>query len=71
MRVTRARTAVYPLGGLFLRASLNGCGYVKLGGHQRAVGREHAGKAVTVVLEDGIATVLDGDRVPRRLVLRP
>jgi len=50
---------------------LNGRGYVKLGGHQRAVGREHAGKAVTVVLEDGIATVLDGDRVPRCLVLRP
>ncbi len=50
---------------------LNGRGYVKLGGLQRAVGREHAGKAVTVVLEDGVATVLDGDRVLRRIILRP
>jgi len=50
---------------------LNGRGYIKLGGHQRAVGREHAGKAVTVVLEDGVATVLDGDRVLRRITLQP
>ncbi|HEY8602443.1 MAG TPA: hypothetical protein VIL85_28735 [Thermomicrobiales bacterium] len=50
---------------------LNGRGYVKLGGHQRAVGREHAGKDVTVVIEDGVATVLDGDRVLRRISLRP
>lgn len=50
---------------------LNGRGYVKLGGLQRAVGRAHAGKAVTVVLEEGVATVLDGDRVLRRIALRP
>jgi len=50
---------------------LNGRGYVKLGGHQHAIGRAHAGKAVTVILEDGVATVLDGDRILRRLALRP
>jgi hypothetical protein len=50
---------------------LNGRGYIKLGGLQRAVGREHAGKMVTVVIEEGIATVLDGDRVLRRIVLQP
>jgi hypothetical protein len=50
---------------------LDGRGYVKLGGIQRAIEREHAGKAATVVLEDGVATVLDGERVLRRLVLRP
>ncbi len=50
---------------------LNGRGYVKLGGRQRAVGREHAGKAVTVVIEGGIATVLDGDQILRRIPLRP
>jgi hypothetical protein len=50
---------------------LNGRRYVKLGGHQRTIGREHAGKVVTVVLEEGIATVLDGDRVLRRISLRP
>jgi hypothetical protein len=48
---------------------LNGRGYVKLGGHQRAVGREHAGKVVTVAVEDGVATILDGDRVLRRFPL--
>jgi hypothetical protein len=48
---------------------LNGRGYVKLGGRQRAVGREHAGKLVTVVIEEGVATVLDGDRVLRRVPL--
>ncbi len=50
---------------------LNGRGYIKLGGHQRAVGRAHAGKAVTVVIEGGIATVLDGDQILRRIALRP
>jgi len=50
---------------------LNGRGYIKLGGHQRAIGRAHAGKAVTVALEDGVATVLDGDRVLQRIILRP
>ncbi|HEY8597262.1 MAG TPA: hypothetical protein VIL85_02460 [Thermomicrobiales bacterium] len=50
---------------------LNARGYVKLGGIQRAVGREHAGKAVTVVLKEGVATVLDGDRILRRIILRP
>jgi len=50
---------------------LNGRGYVKLDGHQRAVGRVHAGKPVTVVVEGGVATVLDGDRVLRCLILRP
>ncbi len=50
---------------------LNGRGVVKLGGHQRAVGRAHAGKAVTVVVEAAGATVLDGDRILRRIILRP
>ncbi len=50
---------------------LNGRGYIKLGGHQRAVGRAHAGKVVTGILEEGIATVLDSDRVLRRIILRP
>ena len=48
---------------------LNGRGHIKLFGRQRAVGRAHAGKRVTVVLEDGVATILDGERVLRRLVL--
>jgi hypothetical protein len=31
----------------------------------------HAGKDVTAVLEDGVATVLDGDRVLRRIPIQP
>ncbi len=38
---------------------------------QRAVGRAHAGTTVAVVVPAGIATVLDGDRVRRRIILRP
>jgi hypothetical protein len=48
---------------------LNGRGYVKLFGHQFAVEREHAGKTVTVLLEGNVATVLDGERQLRRIVL--
>ena len=48
---------------------LTGRGYVKLFGRQHAVGQQYAGRVVTVLLEDGVATVLDGDRVLRRIVL--
>jgi hypothetical protein len=48
---------------------LNGRGYLKLLGHQFAVGREHASKIVTVVLEEDIATVLEGEQVLRQIVI--
>jgi len=41
---------------------LNGRGDVKLFGRQHAVGREYAGRVVTVIVEGGMATVPDGDR---------
>ena len=37
---------------------LNGRGYVKLFRRQHAVGQRYAGHVVTVLLEDGVATVL-------------
>ncbi len=50
---------------------LNGRGYVKLFGRQHAVGQQYAGRVVTVLLEDSVATVLDGDLVLRRILLLP
>jgi hypothetical protein len=55
----------------FRSRRLNGHGYIKLFGHQFAVGREHAMKAVTIVLEDNVATVLEGNKVLRRLAIAP